>query len=132
MERIMTTGKRPRRFRTKARGFTLFEVLIVLTLLGLIAGLAYPSVTKAIQRSREASLKTTLMSTRTALDDYYADKGHYPDAFSTLVDERYLRRAPFDPITQSTDWTLERDDGIVDLHSQSGERSLNGTYYREW
>ena len=113
-------------------GFTLFEVIIVITLLTLISSIAFPLALNAIQRSKEASLKATLMSTRIALDDYYSDHGSYPDTLSLLVDSRYLRRLPYDPIEQTTQWDEQYEEGIVDIHSSSRSISLDGSYYRDW
>lgn len=129
----MPTGKRP-------PGFTLVELMVVMLILTLLASIATPLISRSIQRAREAALKETLFVTRKALDDYYADNGVYPPALSTLVEKRYLRRMPIDPITDRQDsWKLDRvqddtghDIGIVDLHSSADSRSLAGSPYTDW
>ena len=124
-----------------ARGFTLIEMLLVLTLVALLASLAAPVVTGGIQRARESTLKSDLSTLRRALDDYYADTGAYPRELDDLVTKRYVRRIPPDPVTEKRDtWVLVRadadkpnqDGGILDVRSGSEERAADGTYFRDW
>lgn len=118
-------------------GFTLIELLIVLILVSLLAGLASPVVTTAVVRAKESALSENLQIIRIALDEYYADKGYYPASESDLVDERYLRFIPVDPITKRYDWNWIQDDqfetnGIVDLKSNSDQESTLGNRYSDW
>lgn len=118
-------------------GFTLIELMLVLLMLSLLASLAAPVVSSAIVKSREAALRENLQVMRKALDDYYADKGHYPDSEELLVEERYLRFIPEDPFYGEKEWNwLESDDididGIVDVKSYSEQQSLAGDTYSEW
>ena len=121
----------------KDSGFTLLELLLVLVILGLLAGLAAPVVSKSVLRSKEAALKENLQVLRAALDDFYADKGVYPSSPEELVENRYIRFIPEDPIHGETEWNWEEDDnfdieGLIDVHSYSNKESLSGTFYSEW
>ena len=124
-----------------SRGFTLIEMLLVLTLVALLASLAAPVVTGGIQRARESTLKSDLSTLRRALDDYYADTGAYPRELDELVSKRYIRRIPPDPVTEKRDtWVLVRaeadkpnqDGGILDVRSGSEERAADGSYFMDW
>lgn len=121
-------------------GFTLVELLLVLLLVALLASIVAPTVTSGLQRSRESTLKHDLRVMRQALDDYYADHGRYPAALQDLVDERYIRRVPVDPLTNSVDsWATTQADqegeqaaGINDVHSGAEGQSIDGTSYKDW
>jgi len=120
------------------QGFTLVEILLVLVLISLLAGLSAPIVTKSIQRSKESALQENLLVMRTALDAYYADKGVYPAALQALVDDKYIRFIPVDPITQNKDsWQIVFDDesddpGVSDVRSGSDQLSMKGSRFSEW
>lgn len=125
----------------RMRGFTLMELLLVLVLIALLASVAMPVVTSSVHRARESTLKENLFTMRKAIDDYYADNGGYPAELELLVQKRYLRKIPADPLTDRSDsWTLVRTDddgqsrgsGIIDLHSGSDEKDGNGLPYKEW
>lgn len=125
----------------RARGFTLMELLLVLALIALLASLVTPIVTGSVHRARESTLKEDLFTMRKAIDDYYADNGSYPADLETLVQKRYLRRIPADPITERQDsWAVVRTDddtqgkggGIIDVHSGSGDKDGSGVAYRDW
>lgn len=127
--------------RPQARGFTVIELMLVLVLVALLVSLVAPTVTGGVQRAKESTLKEDVYAMRKAIDDYYADNGTYPTELEDLVNKRYLRRIPVDPITERRDtWVLvraESDDagaggGIVDVHSGSEEKANDGTYYKEW
>src|SRR5690606_7295823 len=122
--------------RNKARGFTLIELLVVLTIVALLASLAAPVVHTAVRRANEAALRETLQVTRSALDDFYADHQRYPYSLDELVEKRYLRSLPIDPIVGSGNgWELEDADeqeGIIDLQSSSSESALDGSNYSDW
>ena len=128
------------------RGFTLIEIIIVFTLIGILVGLGIPQYTTSVKRAREVILKEDLFQMRKLINQYYTDKGKYPVSLQTLVDEQYLRSIPIDPITKSSQtWvevqqTLTDDElmsfdieiGIVDILSGSNEKALDGTLYNTW
>lgn len=123
------------------RGFTLIELLLVLLLVALLVSLVAPVVTGSVQRAKESTLKENLYVLRKAIDDYYADTGKYPADLDELVQKRYVRKIPRDPITESKDtWQLVRSDGdgrsdrsgIIDLHSGSDAVASDGTAFKEW
>jgi general secretion pathway protein G len=125
----------------RPRGFTLIELLVVMALIALLAGLVSPLVSRSIQRAKEATLAGNLAVTRKAIDDYYADHGASPPHLDALVEGRYLRAVPLDPVTGQRDsWTLVQQQapeagaapGIIDLHSGSTARSLRGEPYSRW
>lgn len=124
-------------------GFTLIEVLIVITLIVVLASMGMASYTNSVQRSREAVLREDLFRMRDAIDQYYADKNKYPQTLSDLVTEKYLREIPKDPTTNSADtWTTvpaevdasnpAAEPGIYDVKSGSEGTSLDGTKYADW
>ncbi len=126
-------------------GFTLIEMIIVFSLIGILVGLGLPQYQTAARRAREAVLKEDLFQFRKLIDHYYQDKGKYPASLQALVDERYLRTIPVDPMTQSgTSWvevreTPSMDDltsmenlGVIDVKSGSEANSLDGTPYNTW
>lgn len=123
----------------RARGFTLLELLFVMVIVALLAGIVGPVVAGSIGRAREATLKEDLYVLRKAIDDYYADRGKYPAELAELVEKRYLRKLPADPLTERRDtWVLVRAEdgrgggGINDVRSGSDRTASDGTPYREW
>jgi general secretion pathway protein G len=91
----------------RRRGFTLIELMIVLALIATLLTIALPRYFGSLERSKEAALKQTLVATRDAIDKFFTDNGKYPDSLPELVDKRYLRSLPVDPITESTTtWTV--------------------------
>ena len=131
--------------KNKKNGFTLIEMLIVFALIGILVGLGLPQYKYATKRARESVLKENLFQMRTLIDQYYADKGKYPYSLQALVDEKYLRAIPRDPITGSSetwieipeilseeDLILAVEPGISDVLSGSGMKSLDGTLYSTW
>jgi general secretion pathway protein G len=120
----------------KSRGFTLVELLLVLLLVALLASIVTPVVTKGIQQAKESALKDDLQTMRKALDDYYTDKGRYPETLNTLVVKRYLRHIPKDPFTESAEsWQLVLDDkgkGIQNIKSGATGKSATKEVYNDW
>ena len=125
------------------RGFTLIELLIVIAIIGIIAGIAVAQLRTAPQRAREAVLKEDLYAIRDVIDQYFADKGKYPESLDALVEEGYLRRIPADPITgseetwqtvqaEATDEDTEGAGGIIDVKSGADGAALDGTRYSDW
>lgn len=124
-------------------GFTLIEMLVVVAMIGIVAAVAVGAYGRAIDRAREATLKENLFVMRTQISNYFADKGRYPYDLHALVDDRYLRIVPQDPITQSADtWDvimnevsdqdISTEPGIVDVRSGASGNSLDGTPYADW
>lgn len=123
----------------RQRGFTLLELLFVLVIVALLTSLVAPMLTNSIDHARESALKQDLNVLRKALDDYHADQGRYPPALSELVERRYLRAIPVDPITERSDsWvpvysgTGPQAKGIVDVHSGAEQIARDGRAYRDW
>lgn len=119
----------------KNRGFTLIELLVVLALVSILAAMVSPMVSKSVPRAKESALRENLFVLRKTLDDYYADKGKYPQSLEQLEEERYVRKIPVDPITEG-EWDVVYSDseprGIVDLHSKSKAVANDGTTYESW
>jgi general secretion pathway protein G len=124
-------------------GWTLIELLVVLSIILILAALALTQYRNSVQYAKEAALRSDLYLMRDAIDQYYADKGKYPESLDALVTERYLRAIPRDPITSTTDtWQTvqaERDagavaatPGIVDVKSGAPDTALDGTRYADW
>ena len=127
----------------RERVFSLLELIVVMTIIGLLVGIALPAYRDATQRAREATLKEDLTRMRTAIDEYHTDKGEYPPTLEDLVMSGYLRGLPKDPITNSdASWFIEYapwemvDEGeiagVFDVHSGAEGSGLDGTPYSEW
>jgi len=125
------------------RGFTLIELLVVASILIVLAGLGLVQYKNGVTRAREGVLKTDLFNLRDGIDQYYADKGHYPGTLDELVGAGYLRRVPDDPFTMSNStWQMipsEPDPtnptaapGVYDVKSGSDATALDGTKYSDW
>jgi general secretion pathway protein G len=122
-------------------GFTLIEMLIVVAIIGIIAGIAAAQLRQTPVKAKEAVLKEDLYVLRDVIDQYFADKGKYPESLETLVEEGYIRRIPVDPFTQSSEsWVTEEADsdeeeaqgGVVDVHSGAPGTALDGSQYSDW
>jgi general secretion pathway protein G len=124
------------------KGYTLLELMIVVAIVGILVSLAIPSFQQSAIKAKETALKQNLFTMRTVLDQYYADRGDYPDNLEALVEANYLRAIPVDPMTKSsTTWTEiyeeqeEGDDsstGVYDIKSGSDEIARDGTPYKDW
>jgi general secretion pathway protein G len=127
----------------RAGGFTLIELMIVMTLIVILASIGLTTYTNGVTRSKEAVLKENLFRLRDSIDQYYADKNNYPETLSSLVLEKYIRTVPVDPFTQSTDtWQLVMSEvnsedllkppGVFDIKSGSQQTALDGSQYSDW
>lgn len=117
-------------------GFTLLELMTVVTIAGILATLAEPSFQGAVLRAREAALKQNLLTIREVIDQYRADRGTYPPSLQDLTSTGYLRRIPVDPFTRTDrSWQVildESGNGIFDVHSGSDLVNNDGTAYNHW
>jgi len=139
-------------------GFTLIELMIVVSIIGILASISVPNYQRGVIRAREAVLKDTLYTFRKAIDEFYADNGKYPDALGDLSAKGYIREIPMDPFTKkkdswitvapadvpSTEGSEERvvtppdtsaaaeAGSVYDVHSGSDLIGLNGVPYNEW
>jgi len=125
------------------RGFTLIELMVVISLIIILASMGMVQYRQSIVRSKEAVLKEDLFRMRDAIDQYYADKNQYPATLDALVSDGYMRSLPKDPFTNSeTTWQsipAEPDPnnpvaepGVYDVKSGAETNALDGTRYADW
>lgn len=122
----------------KRNGFTLIELLVVLGIVALMLTLAVPRFFPSIDKSKEVVLADNLRNTRAVIDQYYGDTGRYPDSLEQLVEKKYLRELPVDPITESaSSWiVIPPEDGskggVYNLRSGAPGNDRSGKPYSEW
>lgn len=132
-----------RPIRSGKRGFSLIELMIVMTVISIIVSIAVPIYQRSIIRAKESVLRSNLFTIRTLIDEYTYDKQKAPQSLRDLVESGYLRQVPMDPMTGSSEtWRIEMEDsmssvnqtepGIFDIHSGSEKKALDGTPYSEW
>lgn len=92
--------------KTRRRGFTLIEMLVVLTLIALLLTLAAPRYFHSLDMGREAVRRQNLATLRDAIDKFFGDQGRYPDSLDDLVTRHYLREIPIDPVTEKRTWDV--------------------------
>lgn len=122
------------------RGFTLIELIVVMAIVALLVGIAAPRYFQSVERAKVNGLHSSLAVMRDALDKYAADKGRYPDSLEQLVQDRYLRQVPEDPLTGSAQsWvTLPPVAGadlaghVGDVRSGAAGRAPDGSLYADW
>lgn len=125
----------------ESRGFTLLELMIVISIIIILAAITLPQYQRTIVATREAVLRDDLSKMRSLIDQFAADKGRLPQSLDELASEGYMREVPNDPFTGAKDWAVttgedpnsnEGQSGMTDIHSSSAEVSTEGTAYSEW
>jgi general secretion pathway protein G len=129
--------------RGSQRGFTIIELLVVLSLIVILATIGMTQYKNSRTFASESVLRTDLFRMRDAIDQYYADKGQYPSTLDALVTDGYLRKLPDDPFTKSsTTWQAvpaepdpnnpTAEPGVYDVKSGSDQTALDGSKYADW
>ncbi len=124
------------------RGFTLIELMIVISIMLILIAIAVPAYQQSVLRSREAVLRQNLFTLRSLIQQYTLDKQKAPQSLEDLISAGYLKQIPKDPTTGAADWTVDQDDsvdspdqqepGINDVHSASAGTASDGTAYSTW
>jgi general secretion pathway protein G len=129
--------------RSRERGFTLIELMVVISIIVILMSVAIPRYQASILRARETVLRDDLYTLRSVIDEYTLDKQKAPQSLQDLVGAGYLKQLPMDPFTNTRDsWVPVTDDsimspdqsqpGIIDVHSGSDQNSSEGTAYSSW
>jgi general secretion pathway protein G len=122
----------------KHTGFTLIELLVVMAIIATLLSIVAPRYFNSLEKAKEAVLRQDLGIMRNAIDQFYSDFGKYPIDLMELVDKRYLRRIPIDPLTESDQTWIEvppdseEETGVYDVHSGYSGRASDGSFYEEW
>jgi general secretion pathway protein G len=142
---ISRGGTRRSNLRSKLRvsgGFTLLELMIVISIIMILMAVAVPMYNQAIVQARESVLRSNLSTLRSIISQYTLDKQKAPQSLDDLVTGGYLRQIPVDPMTRATNWEVvqedvmlavdQQDPGITDVHSASSSTASDGTAYSSW
>lgn len=121
----------------RSRGFTLVELLVVMAIIAILLSISAPKYFNSLDRSKETVLRQDLNIMRDAIDKFNSDTGQYPGELAELVEKRYLRAIPVDPLTESAEtWVAVpppgADGGVYDVHSGSPDQAKDGTQYDAW
>lgn len=120
------------------RGFTLIELLVVMSIMAALLAIAAPRYFGSVDRAKETTLKVNLRLVRESIDKYRADTGKFPDTLNHLVEARYLRAVPMDPVTDRSDsWVIQphpdgQTPGVYDIRSAAQGRGQDGSAYASW
>ena len=128
--------------RKRLRGFTLLELMIVISMIMILMAVAVPLYNQSIIQARESVLRSNLSTLRSVISQYTLDKQKAPQSLDDLVTGGYLRQIPVDPMTRQTNWEVvqeeielavdQQDPGITDVHSASSATASDGTAYSTW
>lgn len=124
--------------RSHRTGFTLIELLVSLAIIALLLSVVAPRYFSSVTRAQETTLKQDLALLRDAIDKYYADNAQYPSTLDDLVQKKYIRNIPVDPITETkTSWVVVAPDdpgkgAVYDVHSGATGNARDGTAYNQW
>jgi general secretion pathway protein G len=127
---------------SRAAGFTLLEMMIVMIIMGILLSIALPIYNQALVKARESVLRNDLFEMRKLISQYTLDKQKAPQSLEDLVSGGYIKAIPKDPMTNETNWEVvqedtlltvdQQDPGISDVHSASNAASSDGTAYSSW
>jgi len=132
------------KFKNRSAGFTLIELMIVISLILILVSVSIPAYNQSILRAKESVLKQNLFQLRSLISQYTLDKQKAPQSLDDLVSAGYIKQLPVDPMTaSSSSWTVEQEEdtisspdqqesGISDVHSGSTATSSDGTAYNTW
>ena len=127
-----------RPFKKTSRGFTLIELMVVMTVIALLISISVPRYFNSVEKAKEATLKQSLSVMRSAIDKFYGDNERYPASINELVTKKYIRAVPMDPITESTEtWvtqapSMDTSNAVFDIKSGAPGSAKDGTAYAEW
>ena len=140
-KRDCVTIRNPQSAIRNSKGFTLLEMVMVMTIIVILATIGITSYQKVQLKAKETLLKDDLNTMRKLIDQYEADREQLPQSLDDLVSGGYMREIPVDPFTGQKDWavttgedpnSLQGETGVTDVHSASAETSTEGTAYSEW
>ncbi len=148
MERSIVSGKSPwtafsnqKSVKKRQKGFSLLELLIAMFILIILLSVALPTYQRSIQHAREVVLAENLFQLRRSIDQYAADKGKLPESLDELVEAKYIREVPKDPITEEKEWdeikgddinSSEAEQGLTDVKSLAEGEDSSGKSYAEY
>jgi general secretion pathway protein G len=121
-----------------SRGFTLIELMVVMTVIALLISIAVPRYFHSVEQAKEATLKQSLSVMRMAIDKFYGDNDRYPTSIKELVTKKYIRAVPVDPITESTEtWvtqapSIDTSNVVFDIKSGAPGTAKDGSAYADW
>ena len=128
----------PKPYKKNSRGFTLIELMVVMTVIALLIAIAVPRYFHSVEQAKEATLKQSLSVMRVAIDKFYGDNDRYPSSIKELVAKKYIRAVPIDPMTESTEtWvtispSLDITGSVFDIKSGAAGNAKDGTAYADW
>jgi general secretion pathway protein G len=135
-------GAAPHRRRHHSDGFTLLELMVVISMIMILMAIAVPIYNQSVIQARESVLRSNLATLRSVINQFTLDKQKAPQSLDDLVTAGYLRQIPVDPMTKATNWEVVQEDvmmavdqqepGITDVHSASTASASDGTAYNTW